>query len=157
MLRLDRPNTAATATREMPRFALNQPPPAAPVATRQVARVERRQGQEDEREHTAEHDPPSTAEPSARGGGKHGASRAAEQRGAKPGTRGAARPSDAPPPVSPEMCELIIADAARLMQWGRKWYELAELISRMADRPPLPDVRRVLKDQKTNIERLAGR
>ena len=31
----------------------------------------------------------------------------------------------------------MIADAARLVQWGRKWYELAELIARMADRPPL--------------------
>jgi len=158
MLRLDRPNTAATATREMPRFALNQPPPAAPVATRQVARVERRQAQEDALEHTAEHDALNAADVSrSGGGGKHGASRAGEHRGAKASHRGASRPSDAPPPVSPEMCEQIIADAARLMQWGRKWYELAELISRMADRPPLPDVRRVLKDQKANIERLAGR
>ena len=31
--------------------------------------------------------------------------------------------------------EQVIADAARLVQWGRKWYELAELIARMADRP----------------------
>ena len=31
--------------------------------------------------------------------------------------------------------EQVIADAARLVQWGRKWYELPELIARMADRP----------------------
>jgi hypothetical protein len=52
--------------------------------------------------------------------------------------------------------DTVIADAARLVQWGRKWYELAELIARMADRPPLPEVRRILKDNKTVIEKKAG-
>jgi hypothetical protein len=51
----------------------------------------------------------------------------------------------------------VVADAARLMQWGRKWHELAELIARMADRPALPEVRRILKDNKTAIEKKAGR
>jgi hypothetical protein len=50
----------------------------------------------------------------------------------------------------------VIADAVRLVQWGRKWYELAELIARMADRPPLSEVRRILKDNKTAIEKKAG-
>jgi hypothetical protein len=50
----------------------------------------------------------------------------------------------------------VIADAARLVQWGRKWYELAELIARMAGRPPLSEVRRILKDNKTAIEKKAG-
>ncbi len=53
--------------------------------------------------------------------------------------------------------EQVIADAARLVQWGRKWYELAELIARMADRPSLAEVRRILKDNKTAIEKKAGR
>ncbi|HMK87498.1 MAG TPA: hypothetical protein VK437_16160 [Steroidobacteraceae bacterium] len=52
--------------------------------------------------------------------------------------------------------DLVIADAVRLVQWGRKWYELAELIARMADRPPLPEVRRILKENKTAIEKKAG-
>jgi len=52
--------------------------------------------------------------------------------------------------------EQVIADAARLVQWGRKWYELAELIARMAGRPPLPEVRRILKENKTAIEKKAG-
>jgi hypothetical protein len=52
--------------------------------------------------------------------------------------------------------EQVIADAARLVQWGRKWYELAELIARMAGRPPLPEVRRILKDNKTAIEKKVG-
>jgi hypothetical protein len=51
--------------------------------------------------------------------------------------------------------EQVIADAARLVQWGRKWYELAELIARMADRPPLPEVRRILKENKSAIDRKA--
>ena len=51
----------------------------------------------------------------------------------------------------------VIADAARLVQWGRKWYELAELISSMADRPSLIEVRRILKDNKTVIDKKAGR
>jgi len=60
--------------------------------------------------------------------------------------------------LSPEaMHEQVIADAARLVQWGRKWYELAELISSMADRPSLIDVRRILKDNKTVIDKKAGR
>ena len=50
----------------------------------------------------------------------------------------------------------VIADAARLVQWGRKWYELPELIARMADRPALAEVRRILKENKTAIEQLAG-
>jgi hypothetical protein len=63
----------------------------------------------------------------------------------------------APAPSSAEAArDQVIADAARLVQWGRKWYELAELIARMADRPPLPEVRRILKDNKTAIEKKAG-
>ncbi len=60
-------------------------------------------------------------------------------------------------PGSKAMHEQVIADAARLVQWGRKWYELAELISSMADRPSLIDVRRILKDNKTLIDKRAGR
>ena len=63
------------------------------------------------------------------------------------------RPEAAQRPVGSEAVrEQVIADAERLMQWGRKWYELAELIARMADRPPLPEVRRLLKDNKASID-----
>ena len=51
----------------------------------------------------------------------------------------------------------VLADAQRLMQWGRKWYELPELIARMADRPPLPEVRRILKESKLDAATKAGR
>jgi hypothetical protein len=59
--------------------------------------------------------------------------------------------------VSDQARDQVIADAARLMQWGRKWYEIAELIARMADRPSLPDVRRIIKDNKPAIDKMSGR
>ena len=75
-------------------------------------------------------------------------------------TKTAPRPSTKQPgklPLSEDAArEQVIADAARLVQWGRKWYELAELIARMADRPPLPEVRKILKDNKMAIEKKAG-
>jgi hypothetical protein len=73
-------------------------------------------------------------------------------------------PAEPPAPAATDretaaaaMHEQVIADAARLVQWGRKWYELAELISGMANRPSLIDVRRILKDNKTVIDKKAGR
>jgi hypothetical protein len=78
------------------------------------------------------------------------------------------QPAPAPPPSSSESAssaegpsedvrEQVIADAVRLVQWGRKWYELAEVIAKMADRPHLTDVRRILKDNKAVIDKRAGR
>ena len=76
-------------------------------------------------------------------------------------------PDPAPPPSaetasdrdgpSEDVREQVIADAVRLVQWGRKWYELAEVIAKMADRPHLTDVRRILKDNKAVIDKKAGR
>ncbi len=65
-----------------------------------------------------------------------------------------------PPPTprtSDAVSEKVVADAVRLVQWGRKWYELPELIARMADRPPLPEVRRILNDHKHDIDVKAGK
>jgi hypothetical protein len=53
--------------------------------------------------------------------------------------------------------EQVIVDAASLVQAGHKWYELAEIISAMTDRPHLTDVRRILKDNKDTIDQRAGR
>jgi len=46
----------------------------------------------------------------------------------------------------------VLADAERLLQWGRKWYELAELIARIADRPSVSQVRRILKENKSALD-----
>lgn len=71
-----------------------------------------------------------------------------------PAKKPAAQPERAGPSAAAR--DQVIADAARLVQWGRKWFELPELIARMADRPSLPDVRRILKENKLAIEKKAG-
>lgn len=48
--------------------------------------------------------------------------------------------------------EIVMADAVRLLRWGRQWHELAELIARMAERPALAEVRRILRSNKASIE-----
>jgi len=119
--------TGVTATREMPKFAGTKRAPA-PAATAQVARNERK---------------PVAA--------------------TKPAPKAAAKPAAKKPAAQPERTgpsdtqrDQVIADAARLVQWGRKWFELPELIARMADRPSLPDVRKILKESKAAIEKKAG-
>jgi hypothetical protein len=141
---------ATSVTREMPKFAAAKRPaqkpaaarsaPDSPTATRempQFAAAKRRAPP-----------PVSTANVTR-----------TERRGAEaaPGRPAAKQPAKISPAQSAEAVrDQVIADAARLVQWGRKWYELAELIARMADRPPLPEVRRILKDNKTAIEKKAG-
>ncbi|MGE0115042.1 MAG: hypothetical protein AB7T07_09200 [Steroidobacteraceae bacterium] len=49
--------------------------------------------------------------------------------------------------------EIVIADAVRLLKWGREWHELTELIARMAERPAAAEIRRILRAHKNNIER----
>jgi hypothetical protein len=79
---------------------------------------------------------------------------------AKPAAKAAKQPLKKPAPErsgpSEEARDQVIADAARLVQWGRKWFELPELIARMADRPALQDVRRILKENKAAIEEKVG-
>jgi hypothetical protein len=131
---------AASGTREMPEF-VGTPRRPPPVGTATVARTERK------------------------GVGGGGGAKAPAKTAAKPPGR-IATPAKSAAPVKPAgggeaageaAREQVIADAARLVQWGRKWFELAELIARMAGRPPLPEVRRILKDNKTAIEQKAGR
>jgi hypothetical protein len=141
------PTTGATATREMPKFQGSQhaPPPA---GTAHVARSERK--------------PAVPAKPAAKPSAKHPARLATTVKSAAPKAAGkaAAKGASAAPPVRDEPSEVaraqVIADAARLVQWGRKWYELPELIARMADRPSLPEVRRILKENKSAIDAKAG-
>jgi len=54
-----------------------------------------------------------------------------------------------------ELQEKVIADAVRLLKWGRHWHELAESIERIADRPALMEIRRILRDRKAEIEKQA--
>ncbi len=141
---------ATTGTREMPEFVgiKRQAPP--PVGTVHLARAERKPASAKLVPRTAAKHPGKLTAPS-----KHAAAGkpAAHDKAAAAETEAA--PRDSSP--SDTAREQVVADAARLVQWGRKWYELAELIARMAGRPPLPEVRRIIKDNKTAIEKKAGR
>ncbi len=132
-------DAGSTATREMPR------PPARPKSPSEV---------------TATREMPEFVAPKRRSApvGTHQVART-ERRSAHAKSSASRPPARQPGKLeAPEDAarEQVIADAARLVQWGRKWYELAELIARMADRPPLPEVRRILKENKTAIEKKAG-
>lgn len=57
--------------------------------------------------------------------------------------------------VNADLREKIMADAVRLLKWGKPWHELAELIARIADRPAEAEVRKVLRAQRAEIEKKA--
>jgi hypothetical protein len=61
-----------------------------------------------------------------------------------------------PVQISAELQQAIVADAVRLLKWGREWHELAELIARMADRPAAAELRKILRSRKSEIEALAA-
>lgn len=79
--------------------------------------------------------------------------------GAKAPTRGpVVQPRPIPPPKAMPAVDLkgkIIADAIRLLKWGKSWHELAELIARIAERPPESEIRKVLRANKNEIEKAA--
>ena len=93
---------------------------------------------------------------------------AARPRSAEPVTRAAAAPaapaSKPAPPAEPRAAKApridkasaqVIADAARVLSWGREWPQLAGLIARMADRPPEQEVWTILRAHRATIERRA--
>jgi hypothetical protein len=128
----------ATATREMPKFvAPKRAPPA--TSTTQVTRTERRVAVP----------PKAPARPAIKPPAKAAA---------KAAGKSAKSPAGATPDHAnfDDALEQVIGDAARLVQWGRKWYELPELIARMSGRPSLPEVRRILKENKAAIDAKVG-
>ena len=50
----------------------------------------------------------------------------------------------------------VIADAVRLLNWGRHWPQLASLIARLADRPAEPEVWTILRAHRAEIEAQAS-
>ena len=138
-----------SVTREMPKFAAAKRPPQKPSG----------RGAPDSP--TATREMPQLAAAKRRAPAPVGTTHVArtERRAAEaaPARTSAKQPARIAPSHGDDAARgQVIADAARLVQWGRKWYELAELIARMADRPPLAEVRRILKDNKTAIEKKAG-
>lgn len=56
----------------------------------------------------------------------------------------------------PDSHRLVVSDAVRLINWGKDWHELAESIARMADRPKLPEIRKILRMHRSDIETRAA-
>jgi hypothetical protein len=66
-------------------------------------------------------------------------------------------PADEAPVVSNEATATVIADAVRLISWGREWPQLAGLIARLANRPAEAEVWKILRKHRAEIETQARR
>jgi hypothetical protein len=122
-------DNSITGTREMPKMLLNKRAgTTAPESDDMVARVERKA-------------------PAAAGKNPGKALRQ------EPPPEDPAAPGEGPAHTAREQ---VVADAVRLVQWGRKWFELPELIARMAGRPPLAEVRRILRENRSAIDAKSG-
>lgn len=53
--------------------------------------------------------------------------------------------------IDPRITATVVADAIRMLNWGRQWPELAGLIARLADRPPESTVWVILRAHRTAI------
>jgi hypothetical protein len=73
--------------------------------------------------------------------------------------RDPARPATIKPKKLPagitQMEHVVIADAVRLLGWGRQWHELAEMIARLAERPAPSEIRRILRTYREQIDAVA--
>ena len=71
-------------------------------------------------------------------------------------TRAAPRTARKPADVD-KVAALVIADAVRILNWGREWPQIAGLIARLADRPSEQDVWKILRSHRAEIEAQARR
>ena len=72
----------------------------------------------------------------------------------------AARPESAaavPPKPRDAMSRQVVADAVRMLEWGREWPALAGLIARMADRPSETEIWKILRAHRSDILTAARR
>lgn len=88
----------------------------------------------------------------ARLGARARPNRTATATSARTARTGAAAPT--PAPLS-GAARSVVTDAVRLMQWGRKWHELGELIARLPQRPSVGETRRILRTHRARIEAAA--
>jgi hypothetical protein len=112
-------------------------------------------------------DPPPAAKPSRRSEPQRNesrpapAARAARSSSPTPRRTPAPSPKSAPPNDEPAAADqataTVIADAVRLISWGREWPQLAGLIARLANRPPEAEVWKILRKHRTEIETRARR
>lgn len=130
-------------TREMPRIKATAPPPTrpAPAPARPAPAPAR-----------AAPAPAPTPSPAKRTDGAKAPARAAAAAPPRPAAAAAAKSTT----VSTELRGKIIADAIRLLKWGKSWHELPELIERIAERPSATEIRKVLRANRADIEAKAA-
>ena len=66
------------------------------------------------------------------------------------------KPRKAPSTIT-QAEHVVIADAVRLLGWGRHWHELAEMITRLSERPAPSEIRRILRTYRDHIDAVATR
>ena len=75
--------------------------------------------------------------------------------------RDPARPATIKPKKAPSTItaaeHVVIADAVRLLGWGKQWHEIADAIGRLSERPNPSEIRRVLRIYREHIESIATR
>jgi hypothetical protein len=74
--------------------------------------------------------------------------------------RDPARPAPVKPRKSAAITQpehVVIADAVRLLGWGREWHELADMIARLAERPAPSEIRRILRTYREHIDAVVSR
>ncbi|HEU4590654.1 MAG TPA: hypothetical protein VFS13_07075 [Steroidobacteraceae bacterium] len=84
---------------------------------------------------------------------------------AAPGRREVRRDPQRPATIKPKKApstitqpeHVVIADAVRLLGWGRQWHELAEMIARLAERPAPSEIRRILRTYRDHIDAIVTR
>jgi hypothetical protein len=75
--------------------------------------------------------------------------------------RDAQRPATIKPKKAPSTItqaeHVVIADAVRLLGWGRQWHEIAEMITRLSERPAPSEIRRILRTYRDHIDAIVTR
>ncbi|HSW33440.1 MAG TPA: hypothetical protein VLH36_07470 [Steroidobacteraceae bacterium] len=129
-------------------LAVQSPPPAKPPAEArpEAAAVDP----------TIEQTAPHRTRPATASARSAERTRAAPRATRKPATAPPAKASASPASLD-KVAALVIADAVRMLNWGREWPQIAGLIARLADRPSEPDVWKILRSHRATIEAQAKR
>jgi hypothetical protein len=75
--------------------------------------------------------------------------------------RDAQRPATIKPKKAPSNVtqaeHVVIADAVRLLGWGKQWHEIADAIARLSERPAPSEIRRILRTYREQIDAVVTR
>jgi hypothetical protein len=138
-----RPDAGVSGTVEQPRIRTTRAKAAAPVSR------------------TVEAPKPAAttkaASSAARGGetrSAHPVKQAATRAAARPASReapAATRAAQSAPAPLDARGKQVIADAVRMLEWGREWPAIAGLIARLADRPSEQEIWKILRAHRAEI------